>query len=118
MTERQGDRRRAAAFFQSFSDETGPEVSLLNLVDLILVFAVGLLLSIVSYHGLQELLLGRRDVTIVKDPGKPEMEILIKKANKIERMKLTKEKLSGEGTRIGVAYRLKSGEIVYVPDVE
>jgi len=28
----------------------------------------------------------------------------------------TKDPLSGEGARLGVAYRLKSGEVVYVPD--
>ena len=35
---------------------------------------------------------------------------------KMQHFRPTKDPLSGEGARLGVAYRLKSGEVVYVPD--
>ena len=35
---------------------------------------------------------------------------------RITPMQLTRDKLTGEGERLGTAYRLKSGQIVYVPD--
>lgn len=34
----------------------------------------------------------------------------------VEKIRLSPGKLSGEGERLGVAYRLKSGEIVYIKD--
>ena len=35
---------------------------------------------------------------------------------KLDRYQPTREKLRGEGERLGVAYRLKTGEVVYVED--
>lgn len=97
-------------------DESAPEFALLNLVDLMLVFSLGLMLAIVSYYGLQELLLPGETLTLVKSREGHETEILIKKPQSIERMRLTDKTLDGEGVRIGIAYRLNSGEIVYVPE--
>jgi hypothetical protein len=34
----------------------------------------------------------------------------------LERCRISHEKMTGEGQRLGVAYRLKTGELVYVPD--
>lgn len=98
------------------SDEHAPELSLLNLVDLMLVFAVGLMLAIVSYYGLRDLVLEREAVAVVTRPGSEEMEIIVKKPDRVERMRMTPRSINGEGVRIGIAYRLNSGEIVYVPE--
>ena len=35
---------------------------------------------------------------------------------KVNQIRVTQDKLTGEGERLGTAYRLKSGEIVYIPD--
>jgi hypothetical protein len=35
---------------------------------------------------------------------------------KVTTLRVTRDKLCGEGQRLGTAYRLKSGEVVYVPD--
>ncbi len=99
------------------SDDAAPELSLLNLVDLMLVFAVGLLLAIVSFHGLPQAIAPTAvSATTLQQPGRPDIEVIVKKAQSIERMRLTDESLKGEGLRIGIAYRLASGEIVYVPE--
>lgn len=37
-------------------------------------------------------------------------------AVKVTQMRLTEDRLSGQGRRLGTAYRLQSGEVVYVPD--
>jgi hypothetical protein len=34
----------------------------------------------------------------------------------LEGYKPTTDRLGGEGQRLGIAYRLKSGEVVYVPE--
>jgi len=97
-------------------DDGAPELSLLNLVDLMLVFSVGLMIALVSYYGLHDLVFEPEAVVMVKNPGREELELIVKKPGKIERMRLTQENLDGEGVRIGTAYRLRSGEIVYVPE--
>lgn len=35
---------------------------------------------------------------------------------KVTTLRVTHDKLCGEGQRLGTAYRLKSGEVVYVPE--
>ena len=44
------------------------------------------------------------------------MEIIVKKDNKISRFKSEKTTGSGKGQRVGIAYRLESGEVIYVPE--
>jgi hypothetical protein len=104
------------ALYRTGDDDGAPELSLLNLVDLMLVFSVGLMMALVSYYGLHDLVFEPQAVVTVKSPGRKEMELIIKKPDKIERMRLTQENLDGQGVRIGTAYRLNSGEIVYVPE--
>jgi hypothetical protein len=57
----------------------------------------------------------QRDVTVITDPGKPTMEVLIKKGEKIEHYKASGKIGSGDGEKAGVAYRMKDGSMVYVP---
>ena len=40
----------------------------------------------------------------------------IKKGTQITVQKVTDRSMSGEGTRLGTAYRLANGQVVYVPD--
>ena len=63
-------------------------------------------------------LLTSEDVTFVKNAGKPDMEIIVKKENKVTRYKSEKSTGTGRGERVGIAYRLESGEIIYVPEEE
>jgi len=56
------------------------------------------------------------DVTIVTNPGKANMEMVIKKGEKIERYKASDAIGQGEGSKAGVAYRMKDGSFVYVPE--
>jgi hypothetical protein len=116
MCDRPGRMVRVKAPLENDRDDGSLEFSLLNLVDLMLVFSLGLMIALVSYYGLRDIVFERQAVAIVKKAGQPEMEIIIKRPDRVERMRVTQESLGGEGVRIGTAYRLKSGEIVYVPD--
>ena len=55
-------------------------------------------------------------LTIVKQRESGEMEILVKDGKKLTATRETKEVAKGMGNRLGVAYRLKDGSMVYVPD--
>ncbi len=56
------------------------------------------------------------DVAVIKNPNTPQMEMLVKKGEKIERYTASEAIGQGEGSRAGVAYRLKDGSFIYVPE--
>ena len=59
----------------------------------------------------------QEDFTIVKNPGKDNMEIIMKEGNKINKYTPSNEQSSGsKGKRVGIAYELENGEIIYVPE--
>jgi hypothetical protein len=107
--------RRRGAWASDFIEED-PGAGLLNLFDVWIAFAVALLLAMVSYMKLPELMSARGAFTLVANPGSTNMEIIRKDGRKIERFRATTEELTGQGERLGTAYRLSSGEVVYVPD--
>ncbi len=96
--------------------EDDPLAGMANLFDAGMVFAVALLLALVTYFSLPEFLAEREDVTLVKNPGKPDMEIINKRGIKLEKYRMTTDRIGGEGKRLGVCYRLKTGEVVYIPE--
>lgn len=96
--------------------EDDPATGLLNLFDVWIAFAVALLLAMVGFMGAPELLNPRSNVTLIKNPGRPDMEIIQKKGVTIDRYRATSEQLTGQGRRLGTAYQLPSGEVVYVPE--
>lgn len=106
--------RRPFAFEAADDD---PLSGIANLFDVAMVFAVALLAALISYMKLGELVT-ENEVTIVKNPGKPDMEIIRKEGKKIERYKATRNATGSKrgGRRIGVAYELDNGDIIYVPE--
>lgn len=88
--------------------------SLGNLFDVAILIGVGFLILALTGFGLNELL-SEDTVTIVKNPGQPNMEIITKQGSRIERLKTTNEQAQGTGIAIGTVYRLKDGSTVWVP---
>jgi hypothetical protein len=95
--------------------EDDPAAGLLNLFDVWIAFAVALLLAILSHEVLERSSSGTT-ATVIKNEGTPEMEIIKRDGMKIERFRASPESLGGDGERLGTAYRLKSGEVIYVPE--
>jgi len=94
-------------------EELNPMLSVINLIDVFLVLIATLLIIIVK-NPLNPF--SHEDVTIVTNPGKANMEMVIKKGEKIERYKASDAIGQGEGSKAGVAYRMKDGSFVYVPE--
>ena len=92
-----------------------PMATMGNLFDIAILMGVGLLIMALSSFGLRDLL-SNADTTIVKNPGKPDMEIITRKGGKITRLQQTGQQAEGPGTPVGTVYRLQSGEMVWVPD--
>ncbi|MBN2642224.1 MAG: DUF2149 domain-containing protein [Victivallales bacterium] len=92
-----------------------PLGGLVNLFDAAMVFAVALMVAFVIQSRMTEFLTAE-DVTYVKNAGRPDMEIIVKKDNKVTRFKSENTSGSGKGQRVGIAYQLENGEIIYVPE--
>ena len=103
-------KRRYDDLFRD-EDEVDPRSSLMNLFDVAMVVAFAIQSRMTEF-------LTAEDATFVKNAGKPDMEIIIKKDNKVTRYKSEKAEGTGKGQRVGIAYRLESGEIIYVPEGE
>jgi hypothetical protein len=91
-----------------------PILSVVNLIDIFLVIIAALLITVAQNPLLDPF--SKRDVTVITDPGKPTMEMVVKKGEKIEHYKASGEIGQGEGEKAGIAYRMKDGSMVYVPE--
>ncbi len=99
-------------------DEEDPLGGVANLFDAAMVFAVALLVALVVSYNVPELLDADASVTIVKNPGDPNMQVIIKDKETIKVMNMTEQILGGQGSKIGTAYRLETGEVIYMPENE
>lgn len=95
-------------------EELDPILSVVNLVDVFLVM-IGALMMIIAANPLNPF--GAESAVVVKSPGQPDMQMIVKQGEKIETYKSTDQIGAGEGVRAGVAYRLKDGTFIYVPDL-
>ena len=88
-----------------------------NLFDVAMVFAVALMVALVTRYNMTEML-SQEDFTMVKNPGKENMEIITKEGEKINRYTPSEEQQQSgtRGKRVGIAYELENGEIIYVPE--
>lgn len=98
-------------------EEHDPVGMLSNLFDVAMVFAVALMVALVTKFNMTEIF-SREDYTVVKNPGKENMEIITKEGEKITRYRPSekKENTGKKGRKIGIAYELENGEIIYVPE--
>ncbi|ATA89122.1 DUF2149 domain-containing protein [Capnocytophaga stomatis] len=98
-------------------DESDPLSVIVNLFDVAMVFAVALMVAMVMNMNMTEMFTNE-DFTIVKNPGKDNMEIITKEGKKIN--KYVPSNTNGDsqkrGKRIGTAYQLENGDIIYLPD--
>ncbi len=96
--------------------EEDPLAGVANLFDVSVVFIVGLMISLFSVYRMGDLMDPDTEVTMVKTNAQGQSEIIIKRGTEIEAYEMTGETTSGDGERLGTAYRLANGQIIYVPD--
>ena len=96
--------------------EEDPLSGVANLFDVSVVFIVGLMISLFSVYRMGDLIDPDTEVTMVKTNAQGQSEIIIKRGPEIEAYEMTGETMSGDGERLGTAYRLANGQIIYVPD--
>lgn len=109
-------RKRGAGALTSVHRED-PLGGVANLFDASIVFAVGLMVALIQAFSLTQLLNPNSEFTIIrKDQQTGQLEIIEKKQREIKVRKTTPDQKSGAGLRLGVAYQLPDGSVVYVPE--
>ncbi|SUE34470.1 DUF2149 domain-containing protein [Rikenella microfusus] len=98
-------------------EDHDPVALLSNLFDVAMVFAVALMVALVTKFNMTEVF-SQEDYTMVKNPGKDNMEIITKEGQKITKYKPSESQdASGKkGRKVGIAYEMENGEIIYVPE--
>ena len=97
--------------------DSDPMGTVANLFDVAMVFAVALMVALVSRFNMTEMF-SKEDFTMVKNPGKENMEIITKEGQTITKYKPSEsqEKSGKKGKKVGIAYEMENGEIIYVPE--
>lgn len=99
------------------TEDHDPVAMLSNLFDVAMVFAVALMVALVTKFNMTEIF-SQEDYTMVKNPGKENMEIITKEGQTISKYKPSEsqEKSGKKGKKVGIAYEMENGEIIYVPE--
>ena len=100
------------------NEEIDPMSVVGNLFDVAMVFAVALMVALVTRYDMTEMF-SQEDFTIVKNPGKENMEIITKEGHNINRYTPSEQHKSTSerrGKKVGIAYELENGEIIYIPE--
>ncbi|MEM2696280.1 MAG: DUF2149 domain-containing protein [Thermoproteota archaeon] len=98
---------------ERLEEETDPMLSVVNMIDAFLAVVIALLLVLVNspFNPFT-----KEDYVLVNNPDKENMEILIKKGEKLERYVKTQSVGEGKGVKVGITYRLEDGTLIYVPE--
>jgi hypothetical protein len=106
-------RRRTNINILDDDDGDDPILSVVNIVDVFLVIIAVLLIAVIE-NPLNPF--ATQDVIVIKNPGKPDMGMVIKEGNELKEYKSSGQIGEGQGAKAGTAYRLKNGSMVYVPE--
>lgn len=87
-----------------------------NLFDVSVVFIVSMMIALFTAYNMLDMMDPKSEMTIIKKGADGRIEIITKKGKEIKVQKVTDKRLSGEGERLGTAYKLKDGKVIYVPE--
>ena len=105
-------RRHFSILASLDTDDDDPVLSTINLIDVFMV-VIGMLMIAVVNNPMNPF--GQDKVTVIRNEGKPNMEIITKEGQKVTRFKASGASGVGDGEKAGTAYRMKDGTMVYVP---
>lgn len=107
-------KSRHALLLESRHEE--PLNGVANLFDVSLVFIVALMLTLMSTFQVLDFFNPDSEITVMKKV-KDQWRIITKKGKDINAKKVTNRRVGGdEGFKLGTAYQLKNGRIVYIPE--
>lgn len=108
-------RARPSRFMDAMADED-PLTLMPNLFDLSIVLAIAFLLTALGALNLRGLVQSNDDWTLIRPTAEGQTEVISRKDKTLRVQQLSPRKAGGQGLRLGVAYELENGEVIYVPD--
>ncbi|MDM0119199.1 DUF2149 domain-containing protein [Variovorax arabinosiphilus] len=105
-------RRRFSILNSLDAEDDDPVLSTINLIDVFMV-VIGMLMIAVIDNPVNPF--AQDTLTIIRNEGRPDMEIITKDGQKLTRFKASGATGQGNGEKAGTAWRLKDGTMVYVP---
>ncbi|CAG1770777.1 hypothetical protein BAC3_01318 [uncultured bacterium] len=93
-----------------------PIAGVANLFDASIVFIVSMMIALFMAYNMMDLLDPNSEVTMTKKTADGKVEMMTKKGKQIKVTKVTDKELAGSGHRLGTAYQLEDGKVVYVPE--
>lgn len=97
-------------------DDMDPLAGMANLFDASIVLIVSMMIALFMTYNLLEMFDDKSEITITKQGADGEVEIITKSGTEIKVQRVTDTELSGAGVRLGTAFQLEDGRIVYVPE--
>lgn len=107
-------RRRTALAGQGGTED--PLAGVANLFDASIVFIVAMMLALFAAWNMLDLLDPNSEVTIAKKDAEGRIVVITKKGSEIKVSRVSDQPLTGAGKRLGTAYQLPDGKVVYVPE--
>lgn len=98
------------------SHHDDPLAGVANLFDASLAFIVAMALALFSVLGSTDLLSADASWTLTRQTADGELEVVSKTQQQVKVERVSDRQLSGQGERLGTAYRLPDGQVVYVPE--
>lgn len=97
-------------------DLPDPMSGVVNLFDAAVVFIAALLLALMTLFDAKDIFSRESSMTLVKKNDRGGMTVIRKKGRTIRAVRMTREQADGRGVRLGTAYRLEDGSVIYVPE--
>lgn len=93
-----------------------PVSGVAQLFDVSIAFIVAVIAAMFGLLSSAEILNKDSEWTMTRKTKDGNIEIVEKKKNEIITKKVSGKNMSGNGKKLGIAYELENGEIIYVPD--
>jgi len=87
-----------------------------NLFDISVVLIVAMIVALMSALNVLDLFNPETELTLTKKNKDGQMEIISKKGKEIKVKKISPEEAAGQGERLGTAYQLDDGQVIYIPE--
>lgn len=110
-------RRRNLGMIGGEGDDNNPLSIMANLFETGLVFALGFMVSLVNAMNMMDVFNPEAKVTVTTE-RKDGIQIMVKDGKKTTMRRMTKNLGEGDGEKLGIAYRLEDGSVIYVPEGE
>ena len=96
--------------------EDDPIAGVAQLFDVSIAFIVAVIAAMFTLLSSQDMLSKDSEWTLTKKNKNGEIEMIEKKKNQVIKRKVSSKNMSGNGVRLGTAYQLENGQVIYVPD--